>query len=714
MRHLLLGLVLFCLLASASCVPVPAQRGWVYEDLRLLDPAGDVPVPSADILAVYTRTSGSDFEIRLDMLDVPLTPDYELLIYITPAPFNTDPADRAIEISIPPAGKPGVFTNNPTLDAEKIIPRVVRDPWLDTVVVGLNKLYLPADFKIDILSLQVVPGQANPPIDYATNISLHGSPPLARAPLLLAFWDTFPAATSAQALRRWDGAHSGPRGERHGLKHIVDNAEAYGVPVALLDLKTPASLAALDYMGLTTQIRNLAALRLLLLPDVAYAEPANVSLDFCRRAAAGFGLPASQFVYNASSRFQSTYLAQFYPLEDATHLSRSGNTRLIPLPAADEVQATTDGLSIEARKALVDVALSADPSDLVVLGGDLPLSTWGNENMAGPTFAWIAAHPWIQPLTGEDLLTFPLKAPSINSILLPTPIEPSVALIDPSSGPQNALMDLAWQTYLTLHIPSGDAILRSLRAHYTGQVGALLAAASWAENPSAYPGQENDINKYSDHQYALSSKNLFAIIDNKSGGAILTNLFYIDGAGLHQFIAPSSQFTVGLSDPSEWKLDLGDAADPSVVPGAFSDGTDTWVVRQPVTSERIAFTTPDGSQIKTYSLIENGVEISYQGTDAVNTRIPLAVDPQAFYFGPAHYQSTLTVNSWSWRLENGVGVEVRTDSAFSAQSFTDSLAFLSQPEDPDRAYPPGHYQPFPLSVVTIQGNGDCSVQISVK
>ena len=36
--------------------------------------------------------------------------------------------------------------------------------------------------------------------------------------LLLAFWDTLPASTPIQLLRRWDGAHTGPYGQRHGLK----------------------------------------------------------------------------------------------------------------------------------------------------------------------------------------------------------------------------------------------------------------------------------------------------------------------------------------------------------------------------------------------------------------------------------------------------------------------------------------------------------------
>ncbi len=695
MRRLLVLLSIFCLLPVVSCAPIPSNRDWAYADLRLLDPL-DAPTPSTDILAVYTRAVGSDLELRVDLLDISIIPDYDLALRIT-----TPTGD--LTVTLPAGGRPSVTPATPA-----IIPRLVRDPWLDTVTVRFNRLGIPRPFTLQVKSF--TPGDSTP-ADETESVRSDALPPAQRAPVLLAFWNVFPAATPAQALRRWDGAHTGPQGGRHGLRYILDNAGQFGIPVALLDVKTPASLAALDYMGVMPQLQALTSRSLLLLPDVAFAEPADISLVFSRRAAAGFGLPASQFVYNASASFQSDYLAQFYPLDDASHLSRSGGTRLIPLPTADAVQATQDGPSLAVRKALMDAALSTDPSDLVALGGDLPHSTWGNENAAASTFAWIAAHPWIQPLTGEDLMAFPVGATNTKS--LPTPIEPWKLLADYHPG--QVLTDLAWQTYLTLHVPDDDSTRRSLRAHYVGQVGSLLAAAHWAANPSAYPSEDNDINKYSDGEYSLSSESFFAIINNRESGAVLTNLFYLNDTGPHQLVGPSSQFTVGLSDPSEWKLELGEAADPSVIPGAFSDGTTSWTVYRPtITTDSITFTTPDGSRVKTYQLLENGIEITYQGSGPVSTRIPLAVDPQAFYFGSTEYTGSLAPGAWTWGLVNGIRVEVSTGATLSVQSFTDSFPYLSQPEDPDRAYPGGHYLPFPLSVPNLQGSGNFSIQIIVK
>lgn len=704
LSRLLLLLSVICLLPVVSCVPAPSHRGWAEADLRLLDPLDDTPAPSTDILAVYTRESGFDFEIRVDLLDLPLTPDYSLQILLDTLPAISDignPWDLVIDI--PAGGRPGMTPANST-----IVPRLIRDPWLDTVTVRFNRRSIRMPFTLKVVSF--TPGDSTPS-DETIPVRSDAIPPANRAPVLLAFWDIFPAATPAQALRRWDGAHTGPRGERHGLKHILDNAEQFGIPVDLLDLKTPASLAALNYLGGLSQLQRLSAAGLLLLPDVAYAEPADVSLDFSCRAAAGFGLPGSQFVYNASSRFQPGYLAQFYPLDDASRLSYSGSTRLIPLPASDAIQATPNGLSLEVRRALVNAALSADPSDLVVLGGDLPHSTWGNENMAAPTFAWIAAHPWIQTLTAEGLMAFPVNAHGIQ--LFTTPPVTNPFLDEFYSAPNNILADSAWQSYFMLTAPTNDQNLLTLRSNYLGQVRGLLAAARWVEHPSVQADCDHDINNDARFECVLSDQKFYAILD--PAGARLTHLFFVDETGPHQLVGPSSQFTVGLSDPSVWHLDLGEAADPSVIPGAFSDGTAAWVIYLPaITSRGITFATPDGSRVKSYRLVENGIEVTYQVPGLINTRIPLAVDPQMFYFHPTKYQPALGPGVSAWGLVNGIHVEVRSDAALSVQSFTESIPYLSQPEDPDQTYPGGHYLPFPLAVVGLQGSGNFSVQIITK
>ena len=325
--------------------------------------------------------------------------------------------------------------------------------------------------------------------------------------------------------------------------------------------------------------------------------------------------------------------------------------------------------------------------------------------------AWIAAHPWIQPLTGDDLIAFPVE--SHNSYLSATKSDVSPFLTDLRTAPNNSITDSAWQFFFMLTAPTGDEKLLALRSNYLGQVGELLAAARWAQHPSAQADCDHDLNRDGLPECVISNDKIFAILD--PAGARLTNLFYLDETGPHQLVGPSSQFTVGLSDPSEWHPELGQAADPSVISGAFSDDTNTWTFYTPhVTPEGIAFTIPDGSRLKTYQLLGGGIEITYQVSGPVSTRIPLAVDPQAFILGPTKYFSVPGPGAWTWGLVNGVQVELRTEAALSAQSFTDSFPYLSQPEDPNRAYPGGHYLPFPLSVADLQENGNFSVKIIVK
>ncbi len=111
----------------------------------------------------------------------------------------------------------------------------------------------------------------------------------------------------------------------------------------------------------------------------------------------------------------------------------------------------------------------------------------------------------------------------------------------------------------------------------------------------------DDLNGDGQAECILANQKYFAVLE--PAGARLTQFFYIDGNGPHQVVGPSSQFAVGLSDPSEWHPESGEAADPSVIPGAFADDTDTWTnYSSTITADGITFTDPDGSRVKTYRL----------------------------------------------------------------------------------------------------------------
>ncbi len=90
-----------------------------------------------------------------------------------------------------------------------------------------------------------------------------GMTPPAPARYLLAFWNTFPAYTPLTALRRWDGAHTGPLGGRHGLWNLLRTARSAASPLILLDMNYPAALSALEFAGELELIKELQAERLL-------------------------------------------------------------------------------------------------------------------------------------------------------------------------------------------------------------------------------------------------------------------------------------------------------------------------------------------------------------------------------------------------------------------------------------------------------------------
>jgi hypothetical protein len=691
--------LLVILLPLNSCQPSShyPTSPWTTADLRYLDPVDESVSASTDILALYTRFFGSDLEIRLDMLDLSLVPGYDLRLRLSSLP-GSNPWE--VTIDVPARGRPTVMPAN-----VNIIPRIVRDPWLDTITVRLNRMYVPEIYQLQV---QTFLAGEHVPSDETPIVRSDGPPPTTRAATVIAFTDTFPAATPAQALRRWDGAHTGPTGERHGLKHILDNARLYNIPIILLDLKTPTNLAALSFLGVTGDLLQMEKDDLLLLPEVAYAQPEDSALEFSSQAARDFGFPPSRFLYDASGTWLPGSRYQFLPLPDPTHVSRSGTSRLIPLPIPGaDPQATMDGPSLEVRRILVNAALSADPANLVVLGGSLPESTWGDSDMAAATFAWLAAHPWVDVLDESDLRRFPTSGEYQPPSLSPASTNAYLSALQ--TAPENKITDSAWQTYLMLSEPTSNEALHSLRQNYIGQVGTLLASSAWAEEPFTRFNCSVDYDQDLQPECFLANGSYFAVIE--TDGARLTHLFH----GEDQLVGPMAQFTVGMSDPSGWNKQAGDAADPGQIMGAFSDGTQTY---QPyniswLAGDTLRLTSADGSRIKTFRLGEDGIVVTYHIQEPMETRIPLVVDPTCFFSSPCEYRAQLTPDSWTWGPVGGIQARVHTDAKFLAQGFTVSIPLLGLPEDPDYQYPPGHYYPFPLSVVIIHSGGSFSVQIGM-
>ncbi len=747
-----------CLPAAAAPSTPSSTSNWVYSDLRLLDEV-DAPLADQDIIAAYTRTSGDSFEIRLDLLDLKAEADLDLYIPIASGP-STTPKELPLHASadfawntllvIPANAEPRAMTaQNEILSAASIT--VNRDPAMDTIVIRLDRSLVPTG--PGALRLQVfttAPGALDV-VDQTPSFLANGIQLVPRAPLLLAFWDTLPAATPAQALRRWDGAHTGPFGKRHGLFRLLQTSAEAGVPVALLDLKTPTSLAALDYLGGMERLRTLQAQGLVILPDVAFGDPqaAAISLEYSRRAALAFGLPASPLLFGpVPAALSGSYPAAFAVLAESDHLAANYGQRLIPLPGpvypadtnAEAVRqaaiADANGPSPAVVQQLIQAALSGDPSRIVVIGGSLPASPLADSSVAAPFFQYLAAHPWIQTLTAADLLTLPAM-PSSSPFspgcedLLCSPAAPATLNRYSAQGEPIAplqfsewkdetraqlaalqagrLTDLAWLAYLGLTPPTNQPALLELRAAYLDQVERLIAAAQWAEHPT----DESNCRQGEDGGYCvLADEQQFAWIDLAGARLSLAVWRPNDGEPI-QYIAPASQFVTGLSDAMDWHPERGPAADPNEIPGAFADLPLQLDLYQAETKPgEIVLTHPATAATKTFRLTPDGLTFSYTTPDAIYTQIPLII-----YHANDRYPGTDAIFPLylSSPEDKSATPQIEiTGASEQTQAYFDSLPWIRSPEDPDRDYPPGHYLPFPLAVIEIHSQGSFQVEFSFK
>lgn len=819
-------ILLACLLLSglAACSPTPTPRyyqTWTYADLRAMGPAG-LPNPELDLVALYTRRIGSEVQVRLDALDLPASNNYDLYLALDTGPGGARslPIDAAAGfdwdflVELPASGDIRVFAPDPSsptgLQARPGMGvRIVRDPVLDMLTVSLNAAGLDTrtGFRAAFLGafnlggsnfgVQAFITPAGSPL-VASSLGPARSdgvpPPPART--LFAFWDSLSAYTPAQALRRWDGAHTGPLGGRHGLGNLLRAAHDTGTPLVLLDLASPANLAALDYVGGLGLVKELADSGLLVLPQALPGSPGSPGLASLlpgwawpqaaaasRQAALDFGLPASPFLFASSGllpgRAGTVQGPTGSPFGDlptpapvvflprpadpsgpaAFPVARWQDRRIvfIPQPGAAPApeQVSPDGPSIEVRRALVQAALQAaqDPGEtpgeapLLVLGGDLPASTWGDPHSARAAFQYLAVHPWVQELAAPDLLALRPSGPvSISPTLQPS-LSSEPALL-PVSGlsrlPANALEAAAWQAALALLDPVYPASpgLPALRGRYSGQVGALLAGARWAANPTSQASCSADPDQDGQAECVLATQNFYAIFEPQSGA--LAWAFARDPQGVHQVVGVSSQLASGLSEPSTWNLEGGLSADPQVLAGAFADTVGNSPVGGPyqasLSGDALTFTSPGGLLRKTFRLTAAGLRLEYHTTTSLTVRIPLTVDPWV-RFSPGwsrRYGASREGSGWLWELrpldpqgqpslpadnlnlftqpaaQDRLKVELRGPAGMNFYAFTESLAFISVPEDPNREYSPGHYLPFPTGMAEATAQGDFTFEIGLR
>jgi hypothetical protein len=747
--------LILCACLVAGCSPQEKSKPgdpWDYADLRLLSPS-DLDASPGDFIAGYSRSAGSDFQLRFDLLEITENPANDFYIaldyqpggsYQLPILGSTDIAwDTLLFLptsGIPQAFSPAAFGEFPEFfgDAaqpaghESPIPRIIRIPWQDYILVSINQSFIPSEpkgIKIQAFSTAPVSDRIRDSIGPFSSESI----PPEQAPLLLTFWNSFPAYSPAQALRKWDGAHTGPFGERHGLAILLNNIHKYSIPVVLLDLRSPAVLSALDHLDALPQIKELETEQLLTLPDSLPGSPSFPLFpdglpgwtpayypEYTNQISNRFGLAPSKILYLPRT-IEST--PQDYSLYFAPADQNSSLEPQIPLPPQipEESQAAPDGLPLIIRKQLLTNALQRTEGPgtfpLLVLGGDLQESAFADPASSAATLSYIANHPWIKPLDKHDLLTLPRQTkpqylPGRSAVSKTEQFSPSVILSnlpDPATTRFNQIHQEAWNSAISLYspLPPEPESLAGLRSNYTGQPGILLAAAQWSDEPHARMDCQSDLDLDGTPECILSTDTQYAVIDQL--GARLIAYFYRTDSGIHQIIAPTSQLIVGLGDPSTWQLDAQDGADPAGIHGAFADSPPPWSLYIPSSNgDGITFTSPDQAIIKTYAFKEGGLLVTYHSADPASGGIPVAIDPWR-RFSPNwsdFFQYQPVENGYQIAGADDLAIDFISSLPLTAYSFTDSQAFLDSPEDPNFDYPQGHYLPFPFTILEYQGQGD--------
>ncbi len=781
LRRAAVGLAL---LVTASCAPFPTTcllDPWLLTDLRLLEADEGMEQdidPAQDLIAVYLRQNTDDLQIRLDFLEPGDFDQFDLHIAFDSLPGGSASlpirssaqsitSDLAWEglLFIPAHGSISIINS-----AGEAIPStsvlVWRDPLQQSMLISLDQSALSNkisgwDFSTPLqIQIFVTPAGGNSLVDQSAPVRLDALPPKPIQALLV-FWNAYPAYTPATALRRWDGAHTGPLGGRHGLYNLLRTASSTQTPIVLLDLNQPAALSALDYAGGMEWVQSLQTEGLLALPhpqpDPANGpfKPADDIQILMAQVSNSFGPNRSEMVYlpahanlpqsgnevvfwQAISPGFEGLGVETYPQAsqiDSTPFRWRGHL-VIPIPselsaAAD--QASLEGLTIEWKQRLLQSVFHSDmpagvaQAHIVILGGDLPASTWGDPQSARATMRWLRQHPWVQLLKPSDLNR--LRSAAAPSTLSPSeiwqtsPSRPKIndLALEIQAAPDNALRQAAWQAYQSLFasvFPESPK-LPDLRANYVGQVWSLLDAAQWAAAPSPIASCELDPDRDSEKECVLASEKVYAQFEIGDGS--LTYLFILfngtrtgSPTSVHQLIGPSSQFITGLSDASRWMYPAGLNADPDVISGAFV-GPGTGYLPE-LGAQMVMFSLPGINSRKVFHLTAAGLEADFTFDPETSDQafsIPLALDAwQRFTPGWADkYRSLPGMQTWGWEIEGGPLIRIHSSAPLQGTDFKLSQDLLASPEDPNQDVSSGHYLPFPLALITIPGQQQLQVTI---
>jgi len=720
----ILFILLSLLLNSLTPADFNDQSGWRFNNVRMIDPV-DAVTPSLDLIAAYTRQVDGFVEIRVDLLEMADPWALDLIVgldhdkggnYTLPTGEQTTVEwDQFVIIQ---AAAPPAMMNSSHQVNLNIIPRVIRDESMDSIVIKISKNAFPGSMgntKFQVWSYP--PGEKF----HADETSIFTNQQTLKSPakLALVFQDVLPAATPQQALRRWDGAHTGPYGQRHGLYHLLSASSQYEIPIVLLDIKNPSSLAALDLVGGSEIVLSMETDHLLVLPDLKIFNP-TASESF-RQINKNYGF--------SSNPIQIRYDNVIQKKNDLYQYVMSQNSMKSPpqkwIPDITKDMADRSGIRTDFMKILVQNAFVENPAQLIIAVENLPKSALGDSSIVNNLFSYLDNHPWIKVVDGSDLMQFPLanQIQLSPGVLMNSDIHNGYAQLwdyletQLSNLTQSDISSHAAIAFTNLTKPSTNLQQTQLQSSYLGDVGYLIAASHWADAPTPTISCSTDLDWDQSPECILSSNDIFSIID-PTGGQLVLLAAQIDGEP-HILIEPSSLLAVGLSDPSQWQDVNGYMIDPSVITGAFDDDLpveyDTDV--QP---SKVTLLHPDHHTSKVFTLTESGIRVEIIAPQSIQTQVPIVISPSQMYqpdWFLKYLESTNSTDSSTWYglLDHPrINISIHSPAEMNWIHSLSNYSNLAEPEDPNLEREPGWFLPFPMSLMSITAQSPLLLDISIK
>lgn len=435
---LLIWLGIFCTLLSACGDTALFTSSWTYANLRQLDAPDLALPPDQDLIAVYTRQVSQEYQIRLDFLDLNTSSNPVILLALDSRPGGSKDTPFAITSNLQweflavvgDSTQPYVL-NDLGVRLPGITVQTDLDEKMDTVVVRIPMRNLPGNPSLYSIQVFVLcQGTQAKICDRGEVIRPSGNIPL-QTNVAFVFWDVLPASTPRQLLRRWDGAHTGPLGQRHGLLHLLNSAQSAQVPLLLLGFENNEAINGLNELQQTSLIQSLQQ------EGIIFADGAA----------------------------------------------------LIPLSLSEENQVDRGGLTLLAKQTLAQSAGSSHP---LILGGSMPNSAWADSFQGKEAFQYIVAHPWIKVVNPQNLQE--LK-PSSSELQLPAWFFKETVWLSYHPSQNQCNLDLNHDGRPAECVLSGEYFFVILNSDTGQPAFILSAAPTgvfqWLNNSSALSSQPN-------------------------------------------------------------------------------------------------------------------------------------------------------------------------------------------------------------------------------